>query len=143
MTKDKKPQFPLTAIRFGLDFIEMSAVALSHPGLTVDPWNVRIYLYLCNQTFTTRCNLTFCKLTYYFLFIHLCLAGVYVPDEQFVQVFERYFESRIVPQHNEMEVLSFVTACRIMADGIFQSIAQIMEHEMITKENEWVNSKQI
>ncbi|KAI6192426.1 Mediator of RNA polymerase II transcription subunit 14 [Aphelenchoides bicaudatus] len=64
------------------------------------------------------------------------VAGVYVPDEQFVQIFERYVETRVIPQQNEIEMLSFVTACRVMADGVFQSIAQIMELEMTSKENE-------
>jgi hypothetical protein len=76
--------------------------------------------------------------TFLFAIEFLNLAGIYVPEEQFVQVFERYFESRIVPQHNEMEVLSFVTACRIMADGVFQGISQIMENEMTIKESDLV-----
>jgi hypothetical protein len=37
-----------------------------------------------------------------------------------------------------MEILSFVTACRVMADGVFSAIAQIMELEMSFKRKEMV-----
>jgi hypothetical protein len=59
---DKKTQFPLSDIRFGPDFVEMHAVGLANSMLNVDPWHIRIYIYLCNQTFSIRCNLTFCEL---------------------------------------------------------------------------------
>lgn len=61
-----------------------------------------------------------------------------MPDLRHVQIFERYFESRVVQQYNEMEILSFVTACRVMADGVFSAIAQIMELEMSFKRKEMV-----
>lgn len=64
-----------------------------------------------------------------------------MPDLKYVQVFERYFESRIVPQYNEMEILSFVNICRVMADGVFGHIAQIMDLELTTKENSLVSLK--
>lgn len=62
MAKNKKAHFPLTDVRYGLDFIELSGVGVANAALNVDPWNVRLYLYLCNQSFAIRCNLTFSKL---------------------------------------------------------------------------------
>ncbi|KAI6210831.1 Mediator of RNA polymerase II transcription subunit 14 [Aphelenchoides besseyi] len=109
--------FPLSSIQSGPGYVNMKAVGLPPPDATIEPWNVQINVFICPQTFTARCRLEF--------------TGSTIPDAEHVRSFENYFRMRLVPHGNEMAVLSFVTACRVMVDGVFAAFAKLMETEIL------------
>ncbi|KAI6238613.1 Mediator of RNA polymerase II transcription subunit 14 [Aphelenchoides fujianensis] len=114
--------FPLSAVHYGPGFVDMRAVAFRQPGSKVEPWKIQLYAFICPQTFSARCRLEF--------------TGPVVPEADHVRAFENYFRMCVVPLGNEMAVLSFVTACRIMVDGVFAAFARLMETEILGCANE-------
>lgn len=67
-----------------------------------------------------------------------------LPSRGEIEIAERYFERCVAPLGNELAVIAFANACRLTAMGTFTAMTQIMEAQMIWREDSpWKPSLQL